>query len=490
MSSVDFSSYIDLTVEDEDPDNLYEEAVEYGRNTFPELNLRAGTLEDALLQSVSFVGSKTIGAINRLPDGLMEGILKLHGLERLEATFSTVAVQFTLATAGSSVPAGTVIVFTSFENESTEQYAFILDDIVTAAAGQTVVSATMRATITGSIPGVAIGSILSVSEPSSNVLFATTTANVVNGNSDETTNDFLARGTTYLQSLSRVLTTADQVKNFILTTFLDVKRCQVYDLAKAVTFDPLAAENITLTGTAASIATNNGFIAASSGNTTFRILTPDFFGTSTYTEFEYGTYGGSFSGIDLNVVSVISGSGTTGPAKIINLSKLGLSYIESNPTPGFFTVFVCGQDGAPLSDALKEDIKVALDTRIVAGLSFQILDVFVYDVKFDISFAVETGYVAAEVVTALALELENSISPDNWDNWDGLVRIFDLVVQSSRVPGVSYVYSVAGVALLSNETRPGNDLLFTETLSSGQLVGYAPTYAGLLPRAQITASTA
>ena len=488
MGSIDFSDYIDLTIEDESPETIYEDAVEYGRNTLPELNLRAGTLEDALLQSFAYVGSQTIGAINRLPDGLMEGILKLHGLTRLEATFSTVEVEFTVLDDGSSVPAGTTVIFQ--DPVDGEQYPFSLSETVTANSGEFIVSGTVTSTTAGPVPDITIGTTLLISEPSSNVLFCETVSTVLNGNSDETTDQFLARGTTYLQSLSRVLTTSLQVQNYILSTFPDVERCKVYDLARAVTFDPGTSLNVSRTGTAATIATNSAFSAASAGNPTYRVLTPDFFGDTTYTAFESGTYSGTFSGNNLNVTSTISGTTTTGPAKVVNLSKLDLFEIEGNPAPGFFCIFICGQDGTPLSNELKQEIEDSISDRIVAGLSFEILDVFVYDIKFNVSIAVESGFVAADVVLAVAEEIESSISPDAWENWDKLVRIFDLVVQASKIPGVSYVYSVSGASIPSSETAPGNDLLFSEFLSGSQLIGYAPAFAGLLPRAQVQVTVA
>lgn len=488
MGSIDFSNYVDLTIEDESPEFIYEEAVEYGRNTFPELNPRAGTLEDALLQSFSYVGSQAIGAINRLPDGLMEGILKLHGLSRLEATFSSVPVEFTVLDDGSSVPAGTIVIFQNPTDG--EQYPFLLEETVTAASSSFTVGATVISTTAGPVPDVPTGTTLLISEPSSNVIFCETTSSVLTGNSEETTDQFLARGTTYLQSLSRVLTTSLQVQNYILSTFPDVERCRIYDLTKSIAFYPGTTNNLTRTGTAAVIATNSAFSTASAGDPTYRILTPDFFGDTTYTQFASGTYSGTFSGNNLNVTSTISGSTTTGPAKVINLNRLDLYEIESSPMPGFFTIFVCGQDGKPLPDAFKQDIREAIEDRIVAGLSFEILDVFVYDIKFNVSIAVESGFVASDVVTAVAEEIESSISPDAWENWDKLVRIFDLVVQASRVPGVAYVYSVSGASIPTSETKPGNSLLFSEFLSGSQLIGYSPTFAGLLPRAQVVVTVA
>ena len=492
MASVDFSRYIDLTIDDKGPEEIYEEAVEYGRNTLPELNLRSGTLEDALMQSFAYIGSETIGAINRLPDGLMEGILRLHGLDRLEATFSTVDAEFTLADLGGSVPSGTVVIFNYDDGQTSEQYAFeSTEDLVAGPASYTV-QGTVQSLTAGVIPNIPVGTNLVISEPSSTILSCASTGSLVQGGTEETTDEYLARGTTYLQSLSRVLTTAQQVQNFILTTFLDVKRCKVYDLAKAVVFDAAEnATNLTRNGTNATIATNSAFATASAGDPVYRVLTPEFYGNSAYSSFVSGTYSGSFSGNNLEITgSVTGGTGTTGPADVVNLTELDLFTIEGSPKAGFFVIFVCGQNGAPVSASTKVQIREAIEDRIVAGLSFEILDVWTYDLQFNISIAVDPSYVADDVVDEVEATIENTISPDNWANWDTVVRIFDIVVEASRVAGVSYVYAVSGTALSYPNTAPGNSLLYAESTSGSQLIGYAPTYAGLLPRASVVVTVA
>ncbi len=73
MPSPDFSTYINFTGFDEQPASVYQEAVTYAQIALPEFNPRPGTIEDALLQAGAYVGSAAIGAINRLPNGLVEG---------------------------------------------------------------------------------------------------------------------------------------------------------------------------------------------------------------------------------------------------------------------------------------------------------------------------------------------------------------------------------------------------------------------------------
>ena len=94
MASPDFSPYIDLAGDNLGPDELYTQAVEYARLALPEFAPRTGTVEDAIMQATSLLASLTLGSINNLPDGLMEGILRLLGITRFEATFGTIGVEF------------------------------------------------------------------------------------------------------------------------------------------------------------------------------------------------------------------------------------------------------------------------------------------------------------------------------------------------------------------------------------------------------------
>ena len=80
MASPDFSNYIDLTVNDKQPDEIYNDAIDYAKIALPEFSPRSGTVEDAVLQSTAYMAGVTSGSINRLPNGLMEGIMRLIGV--------------------------------------------------------------------------------------------------------------------------------------------------------------------------------------------------------------------------------------------------------------------------------------------------------------------------------------------------------------------------------------------------------------------------
>lgn len=488
MGSIDFSSYIDLTLDDKDASEIYTEAVDYARNVLPEFNPRPGTLEDALLQSFSYIGSQTIGAINRLPDGIMEGILRLHGLEKLEATFGTISAIFELSIDGGTILAGTIVVFESEDASGVQQYPFTVEETVTAAEDSFTVTAQLTSTISGTLPIIPIGSEFLIAEPSSTILTCESTSSLVQGQQSETSDEYLTRGTTYLQSLSRVLSTGSQVENYILTRYLDVKRCRVYDLAKGILFDATTS-NVSRIANDVTVSTGSAFASDSSADTIFRVIAPDYFGVAS-PNIKSGTYTSTMSGNNVLFSDTLNLTGSGGPADVINLSKLELFYLPNNPTPGHFVIFLSGADGKSISQDLKDTIYDDVNERITAGLSFSIFDVWTYDLNLAIAIAVDPTFVADDVATAVVETIETAISPDNWLNWDTVVRVFDVVVEASKVSGVNYVYSVTGSIPSYPASEYGNQLLVEEDLDGSQLIGYAPIFAGLLPRVAVTVTVA
>ena len=126
MTSPNFSQYIDLTVSDLNVVDIYDDSVEYAQTNLPEFNPRVGTIENAILEAVSYQTGNIVTAINRLPDGLMEGLLSLMGFDRIEATQAsgTVTIELIINT-GSTILAGTAFSFDVYDAEGVlTQYLF------------------------------------------------------------------------------------------------------------------------------------------------------------------------------------------------------------------------------------------------------------------------------------------------------------------------------------------------------------------------------
>lgn len=488
MPSPDFSSYIDLTINDLQPGDIYDAAVEYARTALPEFAPRSGTIEDAVLQATAYVAGNTVGAINRLPDGLMEGVLRFMDILRNEATFGSASVEFTLSTAGETVPAGTIAVYETTDGDVRVQYPFELETEVTAEAGETTVVGVMTCQVAGVLPTIVSGTTFILAQPSAIVLAAETTGSITQGARAETQSEYFNRATSKLESLSAVLTTARQVENYILTTYSEVYRCKVYDLTNATSYEASSTDvNSSRSGSTVTISTSNDFVSDMNGltvgaNTLLRIVSPALSGSAIWDSYlPSGHYLGASSGSSSVVYTdENSASGSFGPIDVIAMESLELTNIGADA--GFFTIFMCDRDGLPLTDAYKATIQADIEDRIVAGLTFKILDVFPVELAFTVTISVDDEYGASSVATEVSTVLEEYLSLAQWPNWDTTVRIFDIVVRANRVPGVSYVYSVVGDILTHGEgAYYGNENLVSTLTDGGTTVGYSILYAGVMP---------
>lgn len=236
MPSPDFSQYIDLTPLDVNPADIYTGAIELARLTMPEFTLRQGTPEDAIFQAMAFMSGITAGAINRLPSRLMVGVANLLGYSRYTGSRATVSATITLADYDeATIPRGTIFGWL-YEEEDGEltQYAFELTENIDIAAGTPPTlptgTASLRSVIPGFLPTVPAGTELSIVTTNTAILSAITTSSFVNGIDPETDSNYLASLTTYIQSLSSSIATANQIESTVLTSFREVNRCKTYDL--------------------------------------------------------------------------------------------------------------------------------------------------------------------------------------------------------------------------------------------------------------------
>lgn len=493
MPSPDFSEYIDLTLFDEQPDVIYENAVDYARIALPEFAPRAGTVEDAILQSTSLLASVTLGAINRLPDGLMEGIMKLLGVVRKEATFGSVDIEFELSANGLLVPADTIVFFLTTDGDITVQYPFILETEVTASANSNTVTGTLISEVAGILPSIPVNTVLNLAQASTAVLSATTASVVVQGNRAETQTEYFNRASTFLESLSNCLATSSQVENYILTNYQEVYRCKVYDLTKIVSFTPPTntTQNATKSNTTTTVSTNSQFVSDlyTLDSQLLRVISPSL----TIAAYETAIPSGHFVGASAGSASVASASvtytdtgvsGTYGPVSIIAADSLLVA--NTGDSPGHFAVFVCDAEGKPLSISVKNTIYDDVAERITAGLSFVVLDAFPFDINLVITISVDPTFGASVTAVAVAEEVESYISLPNWPDWSSFIRIFDIVARVSRIPGVQYVYSIVpSIPNLAEGALKNNEILAAAVNNNGQLIGYQIDYIGTLPKATV-----
>ena len=231
MSSPDFREYIDLTVFDTTPQKLYDEAVTYAQTAMPEFEPRIGTVEDAILQSAAYVGGILATGINRLPDGIMEGMCRLLGFERNEATFATGVVEFTVSVnSGVVIPAGTVVTYDVYANGVTTPYPFATDTDLVIGSGSDTGTVAVTATYAGKFPALLAGQSLTLVSQVPYILTASLDEDLVVGSNAETQTEFFNRATQYFASLNTTLATKSQMSNYIVANYPTVPVFKVYDL--------------------------------------------------------------------------------------------------------------------------------------------------------------------------------------------------------------------------------------------------------------------
>lgn len=526
MASPDFSQYIDLKVNDLQPPEAYAAALDYARTAFPEFEPRAGSVEDALLQAFSLINSLYISAANRIPNGTIEGVLRLFGLERREAGVSTINVEFSLLTAGGTVEEGTPITYLVEENGEIVQYPFFVRETVTAGSGQTTVSAVIESLVLGPLPAILIGTPLVISQPSSELLTCVTTSTPSSVSSAETDTEYLTRGVTYLSSLSNSLCTASQIETYILSQYSSVTRCKVYDLAYGSATSPVETTATTNTGGAPNLdvtidcsdesgtifSFNTGLGIDLDGSTVWLTTQASFDdATITKTVFPSGLsktsagqtidFDSTLKTISIDGISVPSAPAITDLGQTMVQLVDGLLFTTLNTvspsarTPdsrGMYVIFVWGPDNHPVPFDVIVSIYDDLNSKTPVGIDAFIHSVMPVDVYAEVEIEVSDGYVSSSVLSEVTDYLNSFFSPNSYPNWTEYVYKNELIVAASQIEGVKRVVSVvlyipdygAGdVTAITGSSYSNNELMATLDIANPSSPDFLQfTYAGSMPK--------
>ena len=354
MSNPNFNDYVDFTIYDLDADRVYTDAVEYAQTSFPEFTPRVGTIENALLEATSFQTMYMVDAVNRLPNGLMEGLLKLMGFQRISATQSLATVQFEVTVnTGVTISAGTVVSYDVVVDGILTQYLYETINDLVIASGNTTGSTSVEAVNPSQYPDIPIGTSLTLVSTSPFIFDITLTALSTRGLDAETDTEYFARGATFLASLNNSLVTSSQMSNYIAVNYPTIARFKVYDLTDSAEMD-----------------------------------------------------------------------------------------FSEPPAAGKVTIVMCDSVGDPISDAQRTIIQNDLISRTVAGLEIDIINVAPFDVDVAVSVVVLPNFSTATVSVAVSQVIESYLSIAGWDWLEGIDQR-KLSAIAARVPGVSYVVSVA-----------------------------------------------
>lgn len=238
--SADFSQYIDLTIYDSEPTALYRASVDSARLVLPEFVLRQGTVEDALFQAFSYTSAIIANSVNRLPSRLMEGLVSMAGYERSMGSRSTAVLAVALyGYDGATIPVGTQFRYRYIlpGTSSYEDYVFeaIEDTVIASTTSPTIPTGaiSVECTQAGQIPALNAGDILLPLSIDTDIN-SVTVSSFVNGLSPMGDGEYLDAASTYLESLTQTFSTAKQLQSAILTSFINVQRCKVYDVTNSL----------------------------------------------------------------------------------------------------------------------------------------------------------------------------------------------------------------------------------------------------------------
>lgn len=454
MASPNFSNYVDLTINDKSITDVYNDAVEYAQTSMPEFTPRVGTVENALLEAVSHTTGSLIAAINRLPDGLMEGILNLMGFSRIEATPSTGTVEIELSVnTGATISAGTVFSYDVYDaSGALTQYLYESINDITIASGDTTGSVSVTASNPSLYPDIPIPSSLTVVSSTPFILGATLTSLGSVGADTETDSEYFDRAVTFLGSLSSSITTASQLTNYIATNYPTVSRYKVYDLTQAKENDIV---NAVLTSNVVTLTTRyaHGFsvgdvvdvadMATAAYNGTYTITV-----VPSTTTFRYAKTNTNIASAATTVGSVVLGNGM-----LFATAKAG----------GAVTISLCDSVGDPISTEQKLIIKEDIESRVVAGLKVYLHDMNTFDVTVNTNIVVEPNYSTSDVGSAVSAAIEAYLSIAGWDFAETVNHLY-LTTIASKVVGVKYVDSmtVSVVGTPSFATDSGDDVSILE----------------------------
>ena len=440
--AADFSQYVDLTVYDKEPGDMYLEAIEMARLTLPEFTLRTGTVEDAMFQAMSWIGWVNASAINRIPDRLMSGILSMMGVT---INLSSSAQMTITATAdsyeGATIPVGTVFGYnTVFEDEVIE-YVFMTVESLEIAAnespspGDPFPSGTVLAECLapGVIPSITPATPLSLLTPSTSIISAEAGSYFQNGTNDENSSAFLSRAVSYLASLSSTLVKASQVDSFVSNTYSGlVGRVRTYDLTDGDpdTGDIATSKTETITNVSrdssniATVTVGSGHQFQAGDNVTISGLTNTAYNgeyelTSTgATTISYANTGSSGSSAD-------SGTVTKGIEAVGNIA-----------------VFVYGN--GDFIDTLIQipDIQSAIIDKALPGLIVNVANFELLSAEITASVVLDSNYDQEPLQQTIENSIIEYLSPGTYPTSEDTLRANQIIALISAIPGVRYVSSL------------------------------------------------
>lgn len=425
MPSPDVTNYVDLTVYDLQPAEIYDLAVEYAQTALPEWTPVTGSIEDALLQAASNMTGQLLGAINRLPAGSIEGLLSLFGVTRNSgiAANGTAVITF-IDDTGYTLVAGTRFGYLDTSGADSILYIFETSETISVDVGTTQATVPIRGISLSRYPSLPDGTSLQLLSAVSYVDSAVLSGDLDPGGSAETDAEYLNRGATVFGYLSETLVLPSQFDRYVLSTYSEAYRAKGFSRVKVETAPSalVRASNVVT----ATVGSGHGIIAGD----VIRI-----------TGATSATFDGYFIVSSVGATSIVwSQTGDNDTATVEG--KLICNKLQNISQNGYLTVYVSGVGGASLSAASCSAIETDLTDRAIAGLTIVVNNATVVPVSLSVEVTPKSGYVSSTVASNIETALDAYLHPDYWE-WGSTIYYNELIALVDRVDGVDRVVSVS-----------------------------------------------
>lgn len=229
MASPDITPYSDLTIFDKQPDQIYDDQIEYARSVLPEWTPAAGSVEDAILQAASGVTGELLAALNRVPSSVLEALLKLFGIERITGTppIASIRVDF-IDNQQTVIPAGTRFGWLDNSTTDPQLYVFETEQEYTALAQDSYVVLEAVGILRERYPDLDENTPIRLLSNISYVVSAALETDLNAGQDSETDQAYFTRAISILRSYSDALVLPHQFESYILSQYTNVFRAKAF----------------------------------------------------------------------------------------------------------------------------------------------------------------------------------------------------------------------------------------------------------------------
>lgn len=209
--SPDYTQFVDLTLYDKTPEDIYEAALQTLQSRIPDWTPTATNIETMLLEALAVEVGESVFTLNRIPESMVRVLLSLYGVELDPGQPPTVTLQFTAQdTDGYVIPAGTEVAILLSDGE---YMSFFTNTSLTIPAASLTGTVAATATVNTNIAnGIAIGTNAELVDAVVGVESVETSTVITGGTLPESIASWTARG---VQRLRRLVDTLVIPQHFI-----------------------------------------------------------------------------------------------------------------------------------------------------------------------------------------------------------------------------------------------------------------------------------